>query len=79
MQCVGGERLALRGMRSAMQRTRAPEIDGDVDQEDDKRDGGDRGRRGSLAQAAGAMPPTRWFADQLAALEQPAHAPSGTS
>src|SRR5580658_2855879 len=35
--------------------------------------GPERDRRaGSLAQAAAAMPPTRWFAEQLAALERPA-------
>jgi trehalose 6-phosphate synthase len=32
-------------------------------------------RAESLAQAASAMPPTRWFADQLAALERPADGP----
>jgi trehalose 6-phosphate synthase len=30
-----------------------------------------RRRAGSLAKAASAMPPTRWFADQLAALDHP--------
>ncbi len=32
-------------------------------------------RAESLAQAASAMPPTRWFADQLAALERPGDGP----
>jgi hypothetical protein len=44
MQRIGGQRLAPGVARRAMQRPGAPEIDGDVDQQDNERDGRDRRR-----------------------------------
>ena len=52
MQRVGGQRLALGVARGAMQRPRAPEIHGDVDQQHGEGNDGDHGRRRAFAQAA---------------------------
>ena len=55
MQRVGGQRLAFGVARGAMQRPRAPEIDGDIDQQHDERDRRQRRRRRAFAQAAAGL------------------------
>ena len=52
MQGIGGQRLAPGVARGAMQRPGAPEVDGDVDQQHQKRDRRQRHRRRALAQPA---------------------------
>ena len=52
MQGIGGQRLALGVVRGAMQRPGAPEIHGDVDQQDNERDRRQGRRRRTFAQPA---------------------------
>ena len=55
MQRVGLQRLALGLARGAMQRPGAPEIDGDIDQQNHERNRRDRRRRRAVAQMADGL------------------------